>query len=135
MDWSTVSMKLDGAKLSQYLYLWYDLNALVSYDKIEGKKKSSEKNKMKRIKHVINSFMKFCDKDIPERPTILQEYKEWQKHVMSSSNTCAQNAFDELKGLKIDGMDKYNTIDDMTISAYITNHKKLCKIQGIEEKI
>jgi len=39
MDWSTVSMKLDGAKLSQYLYLWYDLNALVSYDKIKGKKK------------------------------------------------------------------------------------------------
>ena len=72
MDWSTVSMKLDGAKLSQYLYLWYDLNALVSYDKIEGKKKSSEKNKMKRIKHVVNSFMKFSDKDIPERPTILQ---------------------------------------------------------------
>ena len=38
MDWSTVSMKLDGAKLSQYLYLWYDLNASVSYDKIDGKK-------------------------------------------------------------------------------------------------
>ena len=54
---------------------------------------------------------------------------------MSLSNTCAQNAFDELKGLKIDGMNKYKTIDDMTISAYITNNKKLCKIQGIEEKI
>ena len=45
MDWSTVSMKLDGAKLSQYLYLWYDLNALVSYDKIEGKKNHQKKTK------------------------------------------------------------------------------------------
>ena len=90
---------------------------------------------MKRIKHVVNSFMKFSNKDIPERPTILQEYKEWQKHVMNLSNTCAQNAFDELKGLKIDGMDKCKTIDDVTFSAYITNHKKLCKMQGIKEKI
>ena len=50
MDWSTVSMKLDGAKLSQYLYLWYDLNASVSYDKIDGKKIfRKEQNEVNKI--------------------------------------------------------------------------------------
>ena len=124
MDWNCVSQKFDTTKISEYLFLWYDLDAKKSYQMFKDKT-AGPKNKFLRLKKIITSLLSFIDDDeiIEDKPLGSTEYVLWKENMKKLSRNCSNKAFEYMKENGYIKNKRITCIDEMTVSSYINADK------------
>ena len=120
MPWKSLEEKFDNAPLSEFIFLWYDFSVVESYNNIIGAKTDAHKNKKTRIKKVVTKLSEYMDPDnvVTDKP-IGTGYDVWKRETINMSRGAAARCFDVLKSEKRIGIEKYEAIDDMSITAFI----------------
>jgi len=108
----------NNASLSKYIFLWHDLGATQSYKNITGKKSVSQKNKMTRLRKVVNILSEYLDKDVMISPKPIGDtYQNWKENTLKQSIHASSKCFESLEGVQ--GMEKFQCIDEMSMSVFI----------------
>ena len=124
-DWNMIETKFDEANLKQFLLLWYDYNALASYNKVEEKNKGI-KNKFMRIHKAIKYLLTFEEETdfSKEKPETVEHYSEWRANMRSMSEYCALEAFKVFQDNNV-LPEKFKNIEDMKLTSFLTAMKKM----------
>lgn len=124
MDWNCVAQKFDATKISEYIFLWYDLDAKKSYEMFNDKT-AGPKNKFFRMKKIITSLLSFLDDDeiIEDKPLGYTEYVVWKENMKTLSRKCSNKAFEYMKENDYIKNKTITCIDEMTVTAYINADK------------
>lgn len=123
LAWNIVDAKFSEAKLSKYVYIWYEFNAHASYQSLEEKKAS--RNKFSKLNTVISFFLSFCENigSIGEKPYDVEELEIWMQHLLDISTKCSFAAFRCLAEHEcIDP--KFKNVDSLTLTSLFKGIKK-----------